>query len=197
MAKAHTKDDVDRIIDQWNAGVGPDHLHDALGWTPEEYRQWVNSGGEERERVLASFAPQPEPHLRAVPDEPDQIISQERTAEFDGTDYNFVTRPRVGEDAGIWHFARLAEAGTLAGTLIIDDPHGQAHAPWMFFSRWHTARVPGSSKYIVRSTASGVARLCKAPNEFDTYEAALRRADHLNSEEQHDMIALQAREGNR
>jgi hypothetical protein len=35
---------IDDIIDKWHAGeIKCEHLHDALGWTWEQYKYWVEN----------------------------------------------------------------------------------------------------------------------------------------------------------
>lgn len=57
--RVHTKEDHERVVAAWHRGIGPDQLHDALGWTREEYQRYGNavngSSDEKPENVLIEF----------------------------------------------------------------------------------------------------------------------------------------------
>lgn len=39
-----TREDAEATIARWNIGIGPDQLHDALGWTPAELERYQAEG---------------------------------------------------------------------------------------------------------------------------------------------------------
>jgi hypothetical protein len=53
--RAKTDEEIDDIIDKWHDGeINTDMLHDALGWTWEEYARWLIEG-------LIPVGPKPDP----------------------------------------------------------------------------------------------------------------------------------------
>jgi hypothetical protein len=73
--RATTEAEVEEITERWHKGIGPDELHDALGWTKGEYKTWAETGRlplapEVVEEVMSA------PSLNEATAVPDEAVEQ-------------------------------------------------------------------------------------------------------------------------
>lgn len=176
MTRATTPAHVEHVIANWNAGIGPDALHDALGWTTAELERYQSTGElPTPDRVLGFSMPEGA-RVRFL-DEPEHNPFLEGTIREAPTTRLHGLKPLAESVAQ--HEPTLEEisAACRPGPL-----HTRPQTAWWeFYTRWH-AKPTGDGQWKVLGEHGE--EDTDGPRRHDDNATAQKRADVLNSAEQ-------------